>query len=577
MILDRIDSIAGIKTGIKLQAFLYILCGIVEGAIYVLLLPIIKAFLDSQLETAGMLLIVAVVLAVAYSIVSFMADNRGYYVGIDQVAQSIQNRLGDHITKLPLGWFTKERAGQIATLITKDLQMVMNMPSIFMKSMILSIITPCVVGIIFFVIDWRIGLSYAILTPLLVVGARLMKKNAGDGHREEEKANAELAARVLEFAQAQPILRALKKGDEGWSTLNRVVLNERDATVATLNKTSRPITFYTLVIQIMFSLVFIAAALLLSDGTLDVASFIYVAVLALRFTDPLQQIGQQGMAMRVADNALDAADEIMNTKPLPESTNQQSPRGSEIVFSHVGFSYDGKRTILEDVDLVCHEHSLTALVGPSGSGKTTLTRLIARFWDTSIGNVSIGGVDVREMTTETLMRQISMVFQDVYLFDGTIEDNIRLGRPDATDEEVRNAARSARLDEVVARLENGWETSVGEGGNRLSGGERQRVSIARALLKDAPIVLFDEATAALDAENEAAIASAMHELAKDRTVVVIAHRLSTVAAADRIAVLEQGRIAQLGNHEQLIDQPGRYQSFWNERQQAEGWHISNTA
>lgn len=574
MIVKSIDKLAGMRTGTKLQLFFYIVCGVLDGVIYVLLLPLLRSLVAGDYGASCNQLIVVAILGVVHCLISYLADLRGYFVGINQVHRSIQQRVGDHVARLPLGWFTGERAGQVSTLLSKNLQMVMDFPSMYLKQLTLSITTPCVVALLFFFVDWRIGLAFVVMTPLLVIGTRAMQRAAGEGHREEERANAELAARILEFAHAQPILRASSRGEKGWAPLENIVHSEREATVATLNKTSRPIILYTLVIQAIFALVFIVSTYLLGEGSLDFASYVFVAVLALRFIDPLQQIGQQGMAIRVARNALDEAEGIMDEQPLPAPEVPLMPRDSTIVFDKVGFSYDGKHPVLKGVDLTCLEGSLTALVGPSGSGKTTLTRLIARFWDVDAGSVSIGGVDVRDMSTETLMSQISMVFQDVYLFDGTIEENIRLGAPSASPEDVREAAHAARLDEVVTRLEKGWDTPVGEGGNRLSGGERQRVSIARALLKHAPIVLFDEATAALDAENEAAIATAMRQLSETSTVLVIAHRLSTVAAADQIAVLEDGHITQLGTHSELIARPGRYRSFWGDRERAEGWHIA---
>ncbi|MEW1843713.1 ATP-binding cassette domain-containing protein, partial [Nonomuraea angiospora] len=263
--------------------------------------------------------------------------------------------------------------------------------------------------------------------------------------------------------------------------------------------------------------------------------------------------------------------DVMTTPPLPSGGTARAGEPS-IELDGVSFAYD-ERPLLRDVSFTVTPRTVTALVGPSGSGKTTLTRLIARFWDASAGSVRVCGNDVRDYSPEDLMAQLSIVFQDVYLFEGTLEDNIRLGRPDATDEEVREAGRLARVEEIAERLPGGWQARIGEAGATLSGGERQRVSIARAILKDAPIVLLDEATAALDPENESALMDALATLARDRTLLVIAHRLTTIAAADQIVMLEGGVIAERGTHEELLEAGGRYAAFWEERARARGWRL----
>jgi ATP-binding cassette subfamily B protein len=261
--------------------------------------------------------------------------------------------------------------------------------------------------------------------------------------------------------------------------------------------------------------------------------------------------------------------------PLPEPAQPAEPAGAGIELRGVRFGYDDGPTVIDGIDAEIPAGSFTAIVGPSGSGKSTLLKLISRFFDVDAGAVRIGGQDVRELGSAGVSRLTAQVFQDVYLFEGTIADNLRMAAPDASDADLDRVARIARLDEVIERLSDGWHTRVGEAGSTLSGGEKQRVSIARALLKDAPIVLLDEATAALDPANEAAVADAIAELARDRTVIVVAHRLSTVVAADRILVLDRGRITEQGDHDALLAAGSTYARFWTERLRARGWQLAS--
>ncbi|MBP3222940.1 MAG: ABC transporter ATP-binding protein [Actinomycetaceae bacterium] len=579
MISREADKLTGSSAGVHVQALVYVLIGLLEGLVYVLILPFVRSFIAGDMSAALKQALIAGAVAVVYGILYYVFDSRGYLVGVKKLLGPVQRRMGNHIARLPLGWFTKERGGYMSNLLTRDLQMLMNLPGIFLRQYVHSIVTPIVIGVVFFYIDWRLGIGFFALTPFLVAVFQWSGKTAGKYHKEEEKASAEIASRFIEFAQAQPSLRASGVVGANWNGIDTALKNDYNATRTTLNKTTRPIFIQTVLVQLIYLVVLVISAILFADASVEhfgIAEFFFVGIIALRAVDALNMVGQQGMALRVSQNAIDLCNEVLADEPLKQNENElvEKSEDSSIEFDNVRFSYDDSRTVIDGVSLSVPQGSLTALVGLSGSGKTTLTRLIARFWDVQEGSVRIGGVDVRDMDTADLMKQIALVFQNVYLFDGTIEENIRIGNPQATDEQVRKAACLARLDEVAARLENGWDTPVGEGGKRLSGGERQRVSIARAFLKDAPIVLFDEATAALDAENEAAIVDAMHELAKERTVIAIAHRLSTIAGADQIAVLDAGRLVQLGKHDELISQKGIYASFWAEREAAAGWHIN---
>ena len=326
------------------------------------------------------------------------------------------------------------------------------------------------------------------------------------------------------------------------------------------------------VLQLASVAMMLAAILLWRSGSMTLANALMVLVMSFMVFNQIKAFGMGVSMLRLAAASIDRTVETEQMPQMDTNGKVIAPQSHDITFDHVNFSYENKQ-ILHDVSVTLPDKTTTAVVGPSGSGKTTLCNLIARFWAVDSGSVKIGGHDVRDFTLESLMDQISMVFQDVYLFADTIENNIKFGCPDATHEQVVAAARKACCDDFIEALPNGYDTVIGEGGASLSGGEKQRISIARAMLKDAPIVILDEATANVDPENEDRLQKAIEALTRDKTIIMIAHRLKTVRHADQILVVDHGRIVQQGKHEELIRQPGIYADFVGSRQQAEGWKL----
>jgi ATP-binding cassette subfamily B protein len=383
---------------------------------------------------------------------------------------------------------------------------------------------------------------------------------AGDAERAERAQEA--TGRVIEFLQAQPVLRAGGRTTERFRLLDDSLRELERASRRSTLSTLPGVVGLTLTVQAMFTGLLVLATYLALGGRIGAAEALTILVLAARCADPLLSLADIGGKLRGARSVLVRLDALLRTEPLPEPHEPIQPQRHDLAFDSVTFGH-GDRPVLEGISLSVPDGRRVAIVGPSGAGKSTLLQLLARFHDVDAGAVRVGGVDVREISTEGLIQQIAIVFQDVYLFDGTIEENVRLGRPGASDAEVRAAAAAARLDEVIERLPDGWTTEVGEGGALLSGGERQRVSIARALLKNAPIVLLDEVTSALDPVNEAAVHEGIERLMAGRTVVMVAHRLRTVQRADHIVFLDNGRIVEQGSHNELLLRGGRYADFWN--------------
>lgn len=455
------------------------------------------------------------------------------------------------------------------------------LPAHVFTPLITGVVTPVVIVAALFNLHWQVGLIALLALPLLL---GIFALTAHLGQRADQRfqhSAAQTSQRMVEFAQAQSVLRAFNGEDGGTQFLEQAIGRQQQSAKRLIHVSAMSVVFNAWAVQAGFAVLLVAATLWLGDqlsASLAPSSVIAVMVsllLVSRFIDPLLEVAGYSEVLRGARGQLDAVREIFEVDPLPEPQAPQAPVDGSVVLENVSFCYaEDQADVLRDVSLRIEPGSMTALVGASGSGKTTLVRLIARFFDVTQGRVLVGGVDVRQMSSGQLAGQISQIFQDAYLFQGSIADNIRIGKPDASDAQVMQAATQAGVLEIIERLPQGLDTPVGEGGARLSGGERQRISIARALIKEAPILLVDEATAALDAENQAAIAQALARLRGTRTLIVIAHQLSTVVMADQILVLDHGQISEQGSHAQLNAKPGLYAHFLAQRQAAKGWRIA---
>ncbi|MBU8829741.1 ABC transporter ATP-binding protein [Mycolicibacterium goodii] len=552
---------------------------ILQGLLLGSLVPILRALLQPEPDftaAAPWLLAAAAGLAV-YAGLTVVATPIGFAAAND-VAEQLRRRLIQHAAILPLGWFTPENKARLARATTADAANIGQLAVSIGAPAITATLTPLtIVGVTAFV-DWRVALLFAGIMPIAFLTLRRAGRIASIADVELENAAAQIAGRAIELGQAQPVLRAAGQGTTGTVRLRDALDEHRTVYRRGLRRSTFPDLTYTAVVMAGFVGILLLNAVLLLDGQIGVADVVALMVLAVRFLEPLGNLIELIGALHAMDNAVSRVQAMLDTPPLPTRTRTAEPASAEVQIVDATFTYPGAHTpALRDITHTFPAGSTTALVGPSGSGKTTLIRLIARFFDPECGVVRVGGVDVGEYDQAALLDRIAIVFQDVYLFDDTIEENVRIARPDATVNELAAAAQAARLDELVDRLPDGWQTRVGEGGAMLSGGERQRVSIARALLKEAPIVLIDEAASALDPENAHAVSEAIAELADDpaRTVIVIAHQPATLAAADYVVALENGNVIESGSPAELLDANGLFARLHRRNVAANSWRIAS--
>ncbi|PAA17514.1 ABC transporter ATP-binding protein [Pseudomonas fragi] len=555
--------------------------GLLSGLTLTTLVPVLGHLLANDLRGAALWLLVTLAgMAVCWAC-RRRVERAGVAVGV-ALLQGARQRIGDHVARLPLGWFTTQNTGHLGHVITQGMMAVAQLPAHVFTPVISGAVTPLVIVAALFAVHWPLGLiallGLAVLAGALLLSARLGQRT----DRAFQRHFADASQRMVEFAQAQSVLRAFNGEGGGTQLLEQALERQRQSGLRLIYQSSLSVVLNTWVVQVIFAALLIAAALWLNGlmgDTRDNASVIAVVVallLSSRYIEPLLDVAGYAEILRSASGQLDAVQAIFAARPLPEPDQPQPPRDGSIELRAVSMAYaPDQPDVLHDVSLRIEPGSMTALIGASGSGKTTLVRLIARFFDAREGCVLVGGVDVRHMSDSQLAGQISQIFQDCYLFQGSIADNIRIGKPTANADEILEAAQQAGLGELVGRLPQGLDTPVGEGGARLSGGERQRIAIARALIKEAAILLVDEATAALDAENQHVIARTLARLRGQRTLVVIAHQLSTVSMADRIVVLDHGRVAEQGTPAALLAAKGRYAKFLEQRRAAKGWRVAS--
>lgn len=600
-------SAAG-RTNFRQVTALSCIVGVVRGLSLIAFIPAAIA-LTSGRPAWGMnltaWLIVLALCALASFITEYLLAMRSYMVSFDFLS-NMHRAIGDKVASLPLGSFRADTAGKMSRLVSRELMLLGEMFAHMYSPFIAAIVTSLTMLVGITVFSPALGLVCVLAIPVIAGGVWVARTCLNSGSALKEPPAQELSHRIVEYATKQGALRACGRSSS-YDPLERAEDTYGKAARRSLIRETIGQVVNGMAAQVVVVSLIIVIGLLAVAGSVSPVEAIVSIGLLLRFTQILVDIGMLASAFETRRPVLDLSHEVLSAPELPillassdqdpaspnhdpfssdqdparpdqnPSSSDQDPAlsGSCVALTDVSFAYEADHPVLRGVSFQVAPGTMTAIVGPSGCGKTTIARLVARFYDVDAGSVSVGGRDVCQWDTAQLMAQLSLVFQDVYLFDDTLEANVRIGRADASDDDVKEVARLSGVDEIVERLPLGWNTRVGEGGRALSGGERQRVSIARALLKAAPIVLFDEATSALDPENENHITDAMDALRRNATLIVIAHKLDTITAADQIIVLDHsGRVAQVGTHAELYSQSdGQYRAFWQARSRATGWKL----
>lgn len=573
--LKKIIAFAGSKEGLLKKSLLFaFLSGLFAALQFAALFIVVEALVSDNRDRRFIWISLGImaVSLVGRIITTYFSTMEQTETGYCMVAEK-RIHIGDRLRYIPMGYFNKNSIGNITAIVTTTLGDVENSAARVLVTVLGGFFNSAALVIVLLVFDWRIGLIAAVGVLLYLAAAELALRKSARLSGVRQHTQESLVESVLEYIQGMGIVKAFGMEKDSTQSIDSAIKAIcRDN--LKLTKASVPYDALKQVVVRVFSVLLLLASIYFwLNGSLSLAYGVILVIASFMVFNDLENAGNMASLLQMLAASMDMANSIDDTPVMDEKGADVVPASSEIIFDNVDFSY-ADRKILDHVSFTIPAGTTTAIVGPSGSGKTTMCNLIARFWDVDAGRITVGGKDVRDFKLDSLMKNISMVFQNVYLFADSIENNIKFGCPDATHEQVIEAAKKACCHEFISALPDGYDAVIGEGGGTLSGGEKQRISIARAILKDAPIIILDEATSSVDPENEEELQRAIAELTHDKTIIMIAHRLKTVRGANQILVLDDSHIVQSGTHAELIQQKGLYADFVSARQEAIGWKLA---
>ena len=561
----------------KQKFYLSIFLGVLIAFLEALKVPaafiIVKGLVENDFTaktwiTATLILVISVILTILVKTKSTMLQTEAGY----GTCANKRIEIAEHMRYLPMGYFNENSLGYITSVTTNTMEAMSEVATKVVMMTLQGTITALLIILMMFIYEPIIGLIVLCGFFIFLFANSYLQKRAGELADRKDNVDRNLVSKVIEYVQGMSEVKSYSLFSSQNKRLTKAI-DEAEKINFDLEVKLVPLISLQLFITKCIGVVTcIVSIYLYTTGSMALANCIVMNICAFMIYSSLDSAGSFSSLLRIINVGVEKANSILNLEPMDVKGEDITPKNFDISFDNVSFSYE-KRKIIDGVTLYIKEGTTTAIVGPSGSGKTTLCRLMARFWDVDSGSITLGGKDVRDYSIDSLMKNFSFVFQNVYLFEDTIANNIRFGKPEASMEEVIEVAKKACCHEFIEKLPNGYNTIIGEAGSSLSGGEKQRISIARAIMKDAPIIILDEATANVDPENEKELMLAIKELTKQKTIIMIAHRLKTVRNADKILVIDSGKIVQEGKHSELIKEEGIYKRFINIREQAISWRI----